>query len=70
MKILYSDQSNREDILYNFIYQRYKYTRRLPKMNQLKFAFSDVIDDSSQQSNREWWNEMKEKCSKFIYHIY
>ena len=68
--ILEKDQSNRTDILHNFIFERYKYCRRLPIMDQLEYAYSDVIDDSSQQSNREWWIEMKEKCTKFIYHIY
>ena len=47
-RILLPDQSNRQEILHNFIYGRYKYMRKLPKMSQFVFAFSDVIDDSSQ----------------------
>lgn len=61
-KILNRDLSNRDEILHEFIYERYIFSYELPKMQSLKYAYSDQGPDL----NSQWWEEMKVQMRKFI----
>ena len=39
MSVLLANEENRKEILYKYIYNRYKFTRKLPKMDKLEYAF-------------------------------
>ena len=54
-KILKPDLTNREEILFEFIYERFNYEEELPPMEKLHYAFSDTGGDL----NAQWWNEQK-----------
>ena len=75
-KILLEDESDKKEILHEFIYDRYRYhfppgegLQKLPSMEQIKYAYSDQ-GGTSIDNNALWWKEMKVQCSKFIVLIY
>ena len=75
-KILQEDESDKKEILHEFIYDRYHYKfppgeglQKLPSMEQIKFAYEDK-GGKNIDNNAEWWKEMKVQCSKFIVLIY
>lgn len=39
MSVLLANEENRKEILYKYIYNRYKFSRKLPKMDKLEYAF-------------------------------
>ena len=67
-QILQPQEVNKKEILEEFIYARYRYYRELTKFEALEYAYEQgaVPEDS----NYEWWQEMKEQCRKFIILIY
>ena len=67
-KVLQTDESNKKEILHEYIYDRYRYYKRLPKMEDISYAYADTV--GGEDSNEKWWKEMKEKCSKFIVLIF
>lgn len=70
-KILKADESDKKEILHEYIYDRYRYFKRLPKMEAISYAYENVGGTAGGlDSNQEWWKEMKVKCSKFIVLIY
>jgi hypothetical protein len=57
-KILTANESNKKEILNEFIYARYKYSKKLPPMQVLEFAFQE--NTANQEDNNQlWWQEMK-----------
>ncbi len=65
MGVLQINEQNRKHVLYQFIYDRFKYYKAIPKMDQLQYAWTD--NTVNNHDNTEWWAEMKELCKKFIF---
>lgn len=68
-KVLLDDEENRAEIIEDYIYHRYRYCKKLIHLELLDYAYSPDFT-SGAQTNKEWWDEMKEKCAKFIVLIY
>ena len=68
-KILMANESNKKEIVQEFIYARYRYSKTLPAMQVLEYAFEENTSNP-EDNNQEWWQEMKVQCSKFIVLIY
>ena len=65
MGVLQINELNRKQVLYEFIYDRFKYFKSIPKMDQLQYAWTD--NTVNNHDNTVWWTEMKELCKKFIF---
>jgi hypothetical protein len=57
-KILMPNESNKKEIIYEFIYARYKYFKTLPPMEILEYAFEENTSNP-EDNNKVWWQEMK-----------
>lgn len=68
-KILQANESNKKEILHDFIYARYHYNETLPALQVLEYAYEENTSNP-EDNNQEWWQEMKVQCSKFIVLIY
>lgn len=62
-EILLPDEANREQVLYEYIYARFKFADKLPAMNLLEYAWKK---EGEGHTNQDWWNEKKEQCSRFL----
>ena len=57
-EVLTQDESNKETILYNYIYKRYTFFKDLPDMKKLDYAWKE--SNVASENNKEWWDEKKE----------
>jgi hypothetical protein len=57
-KILMANESNKKEIMHEFIYARYKYFKTLPAMELLEYA-SEENASNPEDNNQQWWQEMK-----------
>lgn len=56
-KILTANESNKKEIMHEFIYARYKYFKTLPSMELLDYAYDESTNP--EENNQQWWQEMK-----------
>ena len=65
--MLEPNEGNREEILYDYIYARFKFYKPLPPMSQLSYAWTDSL---SSNNNEQWWKEKKEQLRRFLILVY